>query len=1043
MAKTVMRWRVLALSSLVVLAGQHASAFTPFTLQNQRARPSFFSSSTETAESVDISIDYDAAARVAYDSWRARYNKGDFDPDKYNAFKVNYEAISVYNVIAAKEAREASLAAGNGQAITSKPKMALNECADLTQEEYEAMNSKGASSAPETIMSQVAEGAVVQDQASNALDEASDALAEEEEKLAKKLGLESVEELETALDAMAGVAPDGGELDPENLSREARVREAYLGWCKEQSKEPDEERFPVFSSNFLLMEEYAKENGKEMSLNAYADCTEEEYLAATTAKAEEKVEETIVEKVVETEEESEPETVDISIVYDSAARVAYDAWRTQYNKGDFDDKKFDVFKANYETVAVANVVAAKEAREASIAAGEGQAITSTPKMELDDSADTVVVKPVAEVKEPAAAVKKPPAFTNPFAAPMKMVSSTRKVETKEARAQRMADAKAKAEEAKNARAQAKVDAEAAYVAKKKQIEDEKAATAKAAAEAQAAVEKEKKARQAAQDKAAEKLRLDNEKIAIAAAKAEAEASAAQVAKRRAFDEAAAEIDRKKAKLQAERLAKAFPDEPVREVAKPKPKVKKVVPPAKKLTPPPPPVESKAAAPIEEKEAPKPGGGIFGSFFSPPAKKTPVKDEVGEKAAAEAAAAAKVKKEAEEKAAAAAKAKKEAEVKAAAEKKAAAAAAKAKAEAEAKAKLTAAKKKSSVSAAKAATPKSPTLDTSDPVSDAFASFFGAKKSQPKKEEPAPTPEPAPAPVAKKPEPFSFFPKPAPKKVAPAPEPVPARKPVAKKPEPFSFFEKPAPKKAEPVPVPAPAPVAKKPEPFSFFGKPAPKKAPPAPIPAPAPVAKKPEPFSFFGKPAPKKAPPAPVPAPVAKKPEPFSFFGQPAPKKAPPAPVPAPTPVAKKPEPFSLFGKPAPKKAEAVPEPTPAPKKAAAFSFGKPAAKKAVAPKVEPAEKAPEKNGGWLGLGTFAIKQPKPPANVPVKKVAGRAAKPAAKDNIPVLTDFVQNADGSLTGDVSNSKDFRDGTPITTSPVRRGAKAGMLVKTSSGSMYRLK
>lgn len=36
------------------------------------------------------------------------------------------------------------------------------------------------------------------------------------------------------------------------------------------------------------MEEYAKESGKEMTLNAsYADCTEEEYLVATSVGEEE------------------------------------------------------------------------------------------------------------------------------------------------------------------------------------------------------------------------------------------------------------------------------------------------------------------------------------------------------------------------------------------------------------------------------------------------------------------------------------------------------------------------------------------------------------------------------------------------------------------------------------------------------------------------------------------------------------------------------------------------------------------------------------
>jgi hypothetical protein len=103
--------------------------------------------------------------------------------------------------------------------------------------------------------------------------------------LAKQLGLESVEELEAAIDEMDGIAPDGGPLEGDNLAREARVRSAYLDWCKEYGKESDETRFQQFSSNYLEMEEFAKESGKEMALNEYADCTEEEYAAMMDGSA--------------------------------------------------------------------------------------------------------------------------------------------------------------------------------------------------------------------------------------------------------------------------------------------------------------------------------------------------------------------------------------------------------------------------------------------------------------------------------------------------------------------------------------------------------------------------------------------------------------------------------------------------------------------------------------------------------------------------------------------------------------------------------------
>lgn len=69
----------------------------------------------------------------------------------------------------------------------------------------------------------------------------------------------------------------------------------------------------------------------------------------------------------------------------------------------------------------------------------------------------------------------------------------------------------------------------------------------------------------------------------------------------------------------------------------------------------------------------------------------------------------------------------------------------------------------------------------------------------------------------------------------------------------------------------------------------------------------------------------------------------------------------------------------------------------------------------------------------------MKKKVGTSVK---NDGIPVLRNWKQEADGSLTGSISNSKVFRVGQKITTSPVRKGAKAGSIVTTSSGSKYRL-
>ena len=175
--------------------------------------------------------------------------------------------------------------------------------------------------------------------------------------LAKKLGLESVEELEIALDALEGIAEDGGELeDGGEISREARVRSAYLEWCKDYDKEPDEGRFPQFSSNYLAMETYAKENDKEMTLNKFADCTEEEYIQITQgggAVPAPPAPAPAPAPVVEAPKASDDGAVDISIPYDAAARLAYDA----------SDKSisFEEFKPKYEAEAVAMVTAKKNA----------------------------------------------------------------------------------------------------------------------------------------------------------------------------------------------------------------------------------------------------------------------------------------------------------------------------------------------------------------------------------------------------------------------------------------------------------------------------------------------------------------------------------------------------------------------------------------------------------------------------------------------------------------------------------------------------------
>lgn len=833
--------RSLALLALLALACQNTDAFTPASFRAQK--PFVLKMAVTSSKDHDVSVPYDAAARLAYDAWCDTYGK-EANETRFAAFKANYEAITVANI----KAKKAAVDAG----VPVPTQLSLNQFGDFTAEEYQEMQSGGAP--PSDVFKGAMEAAMSQSEAASALEEAAGALAEEEQNLAEQLGMGSVEEMEAALDAMEGIADDGGELS-DNLVREARVRASYIGWCKENGKEADEMRFQVFMSNFLAMEEYAKESGKQMTLNKYADCTEEEYVSLTSPAATlvlEEVPEAVVEK---------------------------------------------------EAITVADT-SAEDAKAEAVAAAE--------KAKSDEAA-------------------------------------AQKAKSDEAAAQKAQSEEAEAKASKAAKAE-EVSKKQTEAAAKKSL---------SASELDASNEKDRKDRQAAQENAAEKLRLENEAAAIAASKEIARNEAAQVAKRRENEAKAAEIarekakdyDSKQAKIAAASVARYAPPAPSPKKAPvPKPFLGSIIgnpkpvpaPMATSKTVPPKPAPVTKPAPQKESAA-----FDFGSIFASP---EPAKKELTSKSVAVPKPATKPAKQA------------------------------------------------------------PPAKKAEPFS-----FFG-------KTAPSPSPKPAqvvapkPAPAATKVEPFSFFgsatPVPAPKPAqVVAPKPVPA----AKKADSFSFFgsSKSAPaKNVQSTPVP----VAKKAEPFSFFGSAKPAPAPKldqAVVPKVAPV--KNTPFSFFGSSTPASASiskaSAPKPAPVGKKIEPRSFFGSPKPIPAPkvaPAPVITPTP----PKPLFSFGS-APKAAPPAP------------------------PQKKVMQPMP------MGRGTIAIKKAEEPKQKSRGFFGGSKNDAAPQDDIPVLSRFVQNDDGSITGVISNSKSYRTGTRITTSPVKRGVMAGTVVKTSSGSQYRLK
>lgn len=180
--------RHYVLPALLALAARNADAFAPVNLApigSNGVAPRF--SMVASDVDVDVSVDYDAAAKLAYSEWCSKYEKEPNDA-KFATFKANYEALTVANVSAAKKARDDG---------TDRPAdLELNEYGDFTEQEYMKMMQSGGSSGEVEEEEEVApkkgaletamEASVAQSDASNALAEAADALAEEEQVCRKK-----------------------------------------------------------------------------------------------------------------------------------------------------------------------------------------------------------------------------------------------------------------------------------------------------------------------------------------------------------------------------------------------------------------------------------------------------------------------------------------------------------------------------------------------------------------------------------------------------------------------------------------------------------------------------------------------------------------------------------------------------------------------------------------------------------------------------------------------------------------------------------------
>jgi hypothetical protein len=744
-----------------------------------------------------------------------------------------------------------------------------------------------------------------------------------EQKLAKMLGLESVDELEVALDSLNGIAPDGGELEGGGeIAREARIREAYLNWCKEFGKRPDESRFPDFSNNFLLMEQYSKETAKEMTLNQYADFTKEEYEALVTGSS------------AKTSTKIPASATTPAEKGMSAKEIAEQGAR---------------MKKSLEAALEAAAKAALEAKEKAAKQIE------VARREIDGSADETPEEREERLK--------------------------RQAELDEKDRQMKAEARAR---------------------KAKEIEEK----AKLEAEKRAQIEKEQAARQKELENELEKQKAQAETEAIAAAKAQAEREAALASQRAYYEVQAAEIARKKAREFEEQQRK---NAQAKVFSKTKKTEKRgfFSAPAKK----PEPVQSPkveielnlpsiASIAKTKKEKKSQKANAFSSFFSlptpAPAKKPAPKVAPKTRPATVAKKSAPSKKDENPFAA------------------------------------LFAGSPSTASMQSTPAPAKPVTAAKKKEENPIAGFFAPKsqplagtKIVPPKVVSSTVTKPTPVPAPKKPATpaFSFFSIPsADKKVTPTMTPTTAS-PSKKSPSSqFSFFPAPSPAKKAPVVAQAPSKKSSTPA-FSFFSAPAPaKKVEPAPAASP-----KSRTLSLFGSSAP--APNKVAEMKVPKQQGTMSLFGG-----QNQAPAKRDVPVPNRPGTISLFGSGGP-----PPKPKTTSKSAASvkaspsFSlFGSSIQKPAQVrtPTSAPSPKSP----------TFSLFGSPKPKDVEEKVQSKSVGAPPA---VPILSQWTQNADGSITGRVSNSKDFRSGTEITTSPVRKGAKPGSVITTGSGSKYYLK
>ena len=259
----IMRIALLVLISLLV-AIERTSAFSPNFRQQWSTTRNLIQSSSSLLRafeegSRDSATPEDGNILEAYENWRREYNMGDFQPDRFENFKINYRTLMAANAASLRRARQE----GNPEKASL---MSLNEYGDCSIEEYKSrINAlrEESNNASTTVAFEKKEINGVNQVNGFSQDKSQQSTTS----LPKPVnGNHADINLKDTVDELDSKFEDFQEFNNSALgntkSKDEIIRDAYMDWCKARGKPFDIKRLPIFKEHYLNAESYFEQVGK-------------------------------------------------------------------------------------------------------------------------------------------------------------------------------------------------------------------------------------------------------------------------------------------------------------------------------------------------------------------------------------------------------------------------------------------------------------------------------------------------------------------------------------------------------------------------------------------------------------------------------------------------------------------------------------------------------------------------------------------------------------------------------------------------------------